>query len=186
MRYLAAVRERVHVLSLMMAGALLFGFGGGYVLFSAVRPGPEDLYQGLWREATNKISGGRYRVMVHCPLNGKRAGHFVRAASAADARQRLAWQLPACELVNVAEQDSDGIMGAWYRGDYVCPSNFYKKAVGLSAPDLDGAVRMAAAYAQGCRVDFADQVECPLFEPGCSKESVDLREARQLSRSALR
>lgn len=186
MRYLSAIKERAHVLSLMMAGAIVIGLGGGFALFSAVRPGPDDLYQGLWQEAANKISGGHYRVMLYCPLNGKRAGHFVRAANAADARTRLAWQLPACELVNVAEQDSDGMMGAWYRGDYLCPSNFYKKAVGLSAPDVESAVRMAAAYARGCRVEFADQVECPLLEPGCSKNSVDLREARQLSRSALR
>jgi hypothetical protein len=151
-----------------------------------VRPDQGAIYQGFWQEVGNKLSGGQFRVMMHCPLYGKRAGHFVRSHSLDDARSRLAWQLPVCELVNVTEHESEGVLGNWYRGQFVCPSNFYRKPVALSAPDLDSAVHMAQVFARGCQPEFADQLDCPILDQSCSKGSVDFRQARQLSGSALR
>lgn len=175
---------RVLVVSTVIAAML--GVGTGFALFSLVRPEPDEIYQGLWQEASNRLTGGQYRVMMRCGLHGRRAGHFVRAQTVEEARTRLAWQLPACELTDISEPESDGLLGAWYRGEFVCPANFYRKALALSAGDLDRAQQVAQAYARGCRVEFADQVDCPLIAPKCTKQSVDHRDAQPSSRSALR
>lgn len=174
------------LLSASIGMAMVAGIVLSYALFIVVRPDQDGIYQGLWHEVANKVSGGNFRVMVHCPLHGRRAGHFVRASDANEARAKLAWQLPVCDLIDVAEQEPDGIYGAWYRGNFTCPSNYYRKPILLSARDMDAALGLVRSYARGCRVEYADQVDCPLIDNGCRKASVDFRKIHQLSGSALR
>ena len=65
----------------------------------------------------------------------------------------------------------------WFRGEFVCPANFMRRTVRLSAPDIDSAIGAASAGAAGCTVELADQTTCPWTSPSCEKRSVDFRQA---------
>lgn len=158
---------------------------GAYALVRLVEPAPGSIHQGLSRELRNVVTGGRYRVVLHCRLKHNTAGFLVHAQSESQARSSLEWSLPACELVQFANLGGIGARPgqgpSWYRGEFVCPANFHKRVVRLSAPDIDHAIAIASEGAAGCTVDFADQTSCPWLDRGCDHRSVDFRQANQMS-----
>lgn len=156
-----------------------------YAVVRLIEPEAGGIHQGLAHEFRNAMTGGRYRVVLHCRLKHNTAGFLVHADSEIQARTSLEWSLPACEMVQF-----DGLGGfgprevqgrGWYRGEFVCPANFHKRVVRLSAPDIDRAIAMASDGAAGCTVDFADQTSCPLLNRSCDRRSVDFRQANEMS-----
>ena len=69
---------------------------------------------------------------------------------------------------------------SWFHGEFVCPSNFHKRKVHLSAPSLEHAMSIASEGANGCNVEVVDQIDCPWLDRSCKQRSLDLREAMPL------
>ena len=157
---------------------------GAYALIRLTEPETGSVHQGLAREVSNGLTGGRYRVVLHCRIKHNTAGFLVHAESESQARSSLEWSLPACEMVQFADLGGGPRAGqgpSWYRGEFVCPANFHKRTVRLSAPDIDHAIAIASDGAAGCTVDFADQTSCAWLRLGCDRRSVDFRQANQMS-----
>lgn len=180
-----AVRVRYAAAALSVAFGMFAAVGvGAYSLVRLVEPEAGSIYQGIGNELRNVMTGGRYRVVLHCRLKHNTTGFLVHADSESQARTSLEWSLPACEMVQFDDIGGSGTRsgtGGWYRGEFVCPANFHKRVVRLTAPDIDRAIVLASEGAAGCTVDFADQTSCPWFNRGCDRRSVDYRQANEMS-----
>lgn len=178
-------RVRFAATALSVAFGMFAAMGvAAFSIMRLVEPETGSIYQGVGHELRNMMTGGRYRVVLHCRLKHNTAGFLVHADSESKARSSLEWSLPACEMVQFDDIGAMGFRagtGGWYRGEFVCPANFHKRVVRLTAPDIDRAVAMASEGAAGCTVDFADQTSCPWLNRGCDRRSVDFRQANEMS-----
>jgi hypothetical protein len=182
-QHMLADRHLRHVRRLL-SGASIAALAGSMLLGAVVwltLPEAGTLYQGFWTELRNGLSGGRYRVAMHCRLKDNTVGMTVRAFDRAAAQAALEWTLPVCELTTLARVQVSGWTASWYRGDFVCPSNFHKRTVRLSAPSIEAALAAARAGARDCEVEYADQTDCPWFRANCERQSVDFRAEAQMS-----
>lgn len=181
-----ALRVRYAATAVSVAFGMFAAMGvAAFALVRLVEPDAGSIYQGIGSELRNVMTGGRYRVVLHCRLKHNTAGFLVHADSESKARTSLEWSLPACEMVQFDDIGGLGSRGGagrgWYRGEFVCPANFHKRVVRLTAPDIDRAIVLASEGAAGCTVDFADQTSCPWLDRGCDRRSVDYRQANEMS-----
>lgn len=179
---------RANAVALLAFGLLTAAITGAVALVYAAQPERGGVHQGFLMELNNNMTGGRYRVALHCRLKNNTAGFMVHAESASAARHTLEWAIPVCELTQFTEFGPAGGIGsgpAWFRGEFTCPANFIKRNVRLSAPDIDHAIAMASEGSAGCTVEYADQTACPWLNRGCDRRSVDFREAMGLTQRRL-
>jgi hypothetical protein len=137
---------------------------------------------GTVSELGSALFGGTYRVTIRCPMADNRVSYFLRSSSYEDAHETLRWTLPFCDLRWLTVHAPPGAEPApwpasWYRGDFFCPANFHHRHVRIAARSLDSAVASVRASARECRVEVADQTECPLLSPGCARAFADFRDA---------
>jgi hypothetical protein len=129
---------------------------------------------------TEQMQQGRYRVVMYCPVKNHRVTYHVQADQAGRAHMALEWVMPACALSGIAKARAAEQGRDWYRGEFFCDSNFYRKTLNVAAIDLQQVRALARTSSEGCRIETVEQTNCAFLNPLCERDVEDYRRDAEL------
>jgi hypothetical protein len=122
-------------------------------------------------DVAERLTQGRYRVVMHCPVKNNHVTYNVMAQNAGRAHIALEWVAPACQLSKMAETQPGDPGKTWYRGDFHCLGPFNRRTHSIMAGDMHLAMATARAVTPNCRVETVLQTSCPFLNPRCERRT---------------